>query len=239
MADTQRETERKFEFTAGRADDGKPRGHGKRAKRSGKKQGAKKQDAKHDRAARPAVPDLTGTAGIASIRDRGSTRLDAVYYDTPGLVLAADGLTLRRRTGGEDAGWHLKLPVAPGVRDEIHAPLSDTLPPDLAALARSRTRRSPLEPLVRLRSERHTRDLLDADGTLLAQLCTDTVRAERGKAATAWTEVEVELADAGDPSLLDTVTDRFAEAGLHPSDAPSKLARALTATGAPPPTRPG
>ncbi|MFJ8211539.1 CHAD domain-containing protein [Streptomyces sp. NPDC096033] len=239
MADTQRETERKFEFTAGRADDGKPRGHGKRAERSGKKQGAKKQDAKHDRAARPAVPDLTGTAGIASVRDRGSTRLDAVYYDTPGLVLAADGLTLRRRTGGEDAGWHLKLPVSPGVRDEIHAPLSDTLPPDLAALARSRTRRSPLEPLVRLRSERHTRDLLDADGTLLAQLCTDTVRAERGKAATAWTEVEVELADAGDPALLDTVTDRFAEAGLRPSDAPSKLARALTATGAPPPTRPG
>ncbi|MDT0377580.1 hypothetical protein RM572_02170 [Streptomyces sp. DSM 42041] len=25
--------------------------------------------------------------------------------------LVADGMTLRRRTGGDDEGWHLKLPV--------------------------------------------------------------------------------------------------------------------------------
>ena len=37
--------------------------------------------------------------------------LEAVYYDTPNLRLLAEGVTLRRRTGGEDAGWHLKLPV--------------------------------------------------------------------------------------------------------------------------------
>ncbi|MEU3404069.1 CYTH and CHAD domain-containing protein [Streptomyces sp. NPDC006670] len=231
MADTQREIERKFEFTGGQGSGGGSGGRDERAKQGGKKAGAGD--------ARPRLPDLTGTAGIAAVRDRGTARLDAVYYDTPGLALAADGLTLRRRTGGADAGWHLKLPVAPGTRDEVHAPLSDTLPPDLAALARSRTRRSGLEPQVRLSSERHTRDLLAADGTLLAQLCTDTVRAERGKAATAWTEVEVELADGADPALLDAVTDRFAEAGLRVSDAPSKLARALTATGAPPPVRPG
>lgn len=228
MADTHREIERKFEFTGSQGSPGGSPGHGKRAKRDGKKAGP----------ARPQVPDLTGTAGIASVRDRGTARLDAVYYDTPGLALAAAGLTLRRRTGGEDAGWHLKLPVAPGVRDEVHAPLSDTLPPGLAALARSRTRRSALAPQVRLRSERHTRDLLDADGTLLAQLCTDSVRADRAGAATAWTEVEVELADAAGPALLDAVEARFAEAGLRPSGAPSKLARALAATGAAPPARP-
>ncbi|MEU8432242.1 CYTH and CHAD domain-containing protein [Streptomyces sp. NPDC029216] len=228
MADTQREVERKFEFTGshGKPADEKP-AHGKRAKQA-RKPGA----------ARRRVPDLTGTAGIAAVRDRGTARLDAVYYDTPGQALAADGLTLRRRTGGEDAGWHLKLPVAPGVRDEVRAPLSDTLPPELAALVRSRTRRTGLEPQVRLYSERHTDDLLDGDGNLLAQLCTDSVRAERGEAATAWTEVEVELADGGDPALLDAVGDRFAEAGLHVSDAPSKLARALAETGAPPPARP-
>lgn len=233
MADTQREIERKFEFTGG---------HGKRAKRAGKqggKQAGKQGGEKARAAARPRVPDLTGTAAIAAVRDRGTARLDAVYYDTPGLALAADGLTLRRRTGGEDAGWHLKLPVAPGVRDEVRAPLSDTLPPELAALVRSRTRRAAVEPRIRLRSERRTEDLLGADGGLLAQLCTDSVRAERGSAATAWTEIEVELADGADPALLDAVTDRFAEAGLRVSDAPSKLARALAATGAPPPARPG
>ncbi|KIF05124.1 metal-binding protein, partial [Streptomyces sp. RSD-27] len=207
MADTQREIERKFEFTGDR---GKAPSDGKRPRKKDHARG---------------VPDLTGTAGIAAVRDRGTARLDAVYYDTPDRALAADGITLRRRTGGEDAGWHLKLPVAPGVRDEVRSPLSDTLPPDLAALVRSRTRRSRLEPQVRLRSDRHTRDLLDADGHLLAQLCTDSVRAERGRAATAWTEVEVELADDGAPALLDAVQERFAAAGLRPSDAPSKLAR--------------
>ncbi|KIX79032.1 hypothetical protein SF23_03075, partial [Streptomyces sp. MBRL 10] len=70
------------------------------------------------------MPDLTGTAGIAAVSDQGTVDLDAVYYDTPDQRLAADGLTLRRRTGGADAGWHLKLPVSPGVRDEVGADLS-------------------------------------------------------------------------------------------------------------------
>ena len=38
-------------------------------------------------------------------------RLAATYFDTADLRLAAAGLTLRRRTGGEDAGWHLKVPA--------------------------------------------------------------------------------------------------------------------------------
>ncbi|WP_242418751.1 CYTH domain-containing protein, partial [Frankia sp. CpI1-P] len=36
--------------------------------------------------------------------------LDAVYYDSDDLRLARNQITLRRRTGGHDAGWHLKLP---------------------------------------------------------------------------------------------------------------------------------
>jgi hypothetical protein len=35
--------------------------------------------------------------------------LEAVYYDAPDLRQLFEGVTLRRRTGGEDAGWHLKL----------------------------------------------------------------------------------------------------------------------------------
>ncbi|OEJ31983.1 CYTH and CHAD domain-containing protein [Streptomyces subrutilus] len=183
-------------------------------------------------AARRGVPDLAGTAAIAAVHDQGTVDLDAVYYDTPDHRLAADGLTLRRRTGGADAGWHLKLPVSPGVRDEIGADLSDTVPVQLAALLRSRVRGDALEPQVRLLSSRKVSHLLDADGALLAELSTDTVRAERGEATAAWTEVEVELADGIDPSLLDAVEKAFRKAGLRVSDAPSKLARALTETAA-------
>lgn len=189
-------------------------------------------------AARRGVPDLTGTAAIAAVRDQGTVDLDAVYYDTEDHRLAADGLTLRRRTGGGDAGWHLKLPVAPGVRDEIAAPLGDTVPAALAALLRSRVRGAGLEPQVRLLSSRKVSHLLDADGALLAELSTDTVRAERGQTTATWTEVEVELADGADPRLLDAVEKTFRKAGLRVSASPSKLARALTETGAEPPARP-
>ncbi|MER6476149.1 CYTH and CHAD domain-containing protein [Streptomyces filamentosus] len=189
------------------------------------------------------LPDLTRAAGVASVTAEGVTELDAVYHDTAGLRLAADSLTLRRRTGGRDAGWHLKFPVAPGIRDEIGAPLSKTLPRPLAALLRSRVRGAEVVPVVRLRSSRDVRHLRDADGTVLAELSVDTVRADRllggGDRTAAWTEIEVELADDADPAVLDAVEKRLRKAGIHPSTAPSKLARALDGTGlAPEPREP-
>ncbi|MGW7329592.1 CYTH and CHAD domain-containing protein [Streptomyces sp. NPDC054840] len=191
-----------------------------------------------DASARREVPDLTGTAAIAAVSDQGTVDLDAVYYDTPDQRLAADGVTLRRRTGGADEGWHLKLPVSPGVRDEIGAALSDSVPPSLAVLVRSRVRGAGLRPHVRLLSSRKLSHLLDAEGALLAELSTDAVVAERGEATAAWTEVEVELADGVDPELLDAVEETFRKAGLRVSEAPSKLARALAETDAEPPERP-
>ncbi|GAA2579512.1 MULTISPECIES: CYTH and CHAD domain-containing protein [Streptomyces] len=179
------------------------------------------------------LPDLTGVAGVAAVADKGVAHLDATYYDTVDERLAESSVTLRRRTGGSDAGWHLKFPVAPGVRDELHAPLSDTLPDDLAGLVRSRVRGSELLPVVRLRTDRDVRHLLDADGELLAEVAVDAVHAERltpGGGETQWTEIEVELADGGDPALLDKVEKRLRKAGVRPSASASKLARALAET---------
>ncbi|MFJ8396598.1 CHAD domain-containing protein [Streptomyces sp. NPDC094144] len=183
------------------------------------------------------LPDLSRVAGVSAVDHLGVSELDAVYYDTEDLRLAADSLTLRRRTGGADAGWHLKLPVATGVRDEIRAPLSDTLPPELAALIRSRVRDASVVPVVRLRSARDVHHLTGPDGALLAEVSVDRVRAERlrgGSARTtrtAWTEIEAELADDGDPAFLDAVERRLRKAGVRPSASPSKLARALAETG--------
>ncbi|MDN0196812.1 CYTH and CHAD domain-containing protein [Streptomyces sp. S.PNR 29] len=179
------------------------------------------------------LPDLTGVAGVAAVIDKGVAHLDATYYDTADERLAASKVTLRRRTGGSDAGWHLKFPVAPGVRDEIHAPLADTVPRPLAGLVRSRVRDGELLPVVRLVSDRDVRHLVDADGRLLAEVSVDAVRAERltGKGGAAeWTEIEVELADGGDPVFLDKVEKRLRKAGVQPSASSSKLARALEET---------
>ncbi|MER8225501.1 CYTH and CHAD domain-containing protein [Streptomyces sp. NPDC094143] len=179
------------------------------------------------------LPDLTGVAGVANVVDRGVAHLDATYYDTADERLAATSVTLRRRTGGSDAGWHLKFPVGPDTRDEIHAPLSDTLPGELAGLVRSRVRDGELVPLVRLRSERDVRHLVDAGGRLLAEVSVDAVHAERltaGGGEARWTELEVELADGGDPAFLAQVEKRLRKAGVRPSKSPSKLARALAET---------
>ncbi|MFI7013261.1 CHAD domain-containing protein [Streptomyces sp. NPDC050164] len=179
------------------------------------------------------IPDLTGVAGVAAVLDKGVAHLDATYYDTADERLAASSVTLRRRTGGSDAGWHLKFPVAPGVRDEIHAPLSDTLPDTLAGLVRSRVRGGELLPVVRLRSDRDVRHLVDVDGRLLAEVSVDAVRADRltaGGGEAQWTEIEVELADGGDPAFLDKVGKRLRKAGVRPSASASKLARALAET---------
>ncbi|MFK4595790.1 CYTH and CHAD domain-containing protein [Streptomyces pristinaespiralis] len=188
------------------------------------------------------LPDLTEVPRVAGVVGKGVAELDAVYYDTADLRLAASSVTLRRRTGGADAGWHLKLPVAPGVRDEIAAPLSDGVPDDLAGLVRVYTRGRELVPVVRLLSSRDVQHLVDADGALLAELSRDAVVAERlhgGEGTAQWDEIEVELADGGDPAFLDTVHKKLRKAGVRTAAAPSKLARALTATGDGPAEREG
>ncbi|WP_052866884.1 CYTH and CHAD domain-containing protein [Streptomyces niger] len=179
------------------------------------------------------LPDLTGVDRVASVADRATVTLDATYYDTPDRRLARDGITLRRRTGGDDAGWHLKLPVAAHVRDEIRAPLAATVPRALRGLLRSRTRGAALVPLVRITTRRATRQLRAADGTVLAEIATDQVRADRptGPGRTAeWAEIEVELTTGGDTALLDAVETRLLRAGLRPASAASKAARALHET---------
>ncbi|MGD6752189.1 CHAD domain-containing protein [Streptomyces sp. BH105] len=182
------------------------------------------------------LPDLLKVPGVSAVVDKGVVELDAVYYDTEDQRLATDKITLRHRTGGDDAGWHLKLPVAlsEGVRDEVQAPPSPTLPRALAGLVRSRVRGDELIPVVRLRSSRDVSHLTGADGSLLAEVCVDAVRAERadGERTTAWTEIEVELADGADPAFLGKVEKRLRKAGVERSGSASKLARALEETGA-------
>src|SRR5580698_3959195 len=73
------------------------------------------------------TPSFEGIAAVARVQKVPTESLDAIYFDTPTQDLARNKITLRRRTGGHDAGWHLKLPAGPDARTEIRAPLgSDT-----------------------------------------------------------------------------------------------------------------
>ncbi|OMI91671.1 metal-binding protein [Streptomyces sp. M1013] len=180
------------------------------------------------------LPDLTGAGPVASVTTAGPEELDAVYHDTEELRLARSSVTLRRRTGGPDAGWHLKLPLAGDTREEVWAALSDDVPESLRELALSRTRGAELRPVVRIRSTRTVRRLRDADGTVLAELSLDEVRADAaasGGGRAEWSELEVELADGVHAGLLDVIEKKLRKKGIVRADSPSKLARALRETG--------
>ncbi|MCS0604351.1 CYTH and CHAD domain-containing protein [Streptomyces sp. LP11] len=196
-------------------------------------------------------PDLTAVKAVASVAPPEVDELDAVYHDTADLRLTRTGASLRRRTGGPDAGWHLKLPLPGDSREEVRAPLgSEDVPAELRELVVARTRGAPLGPVVRIRSTRSRWRLLDSRGRPLAELSTDVVHAEAlvpGGGHATWTETEVELADgAGSQALLDRVEKVLREHGAERAQSPSKVARALAETttlldGAPdrqPPARP-
>jgi len=202
-----------------------------------------------------AMGTMTGTAGVAAVSQRGEQLLDAVYYDTADLRLIGAGITLRRRTGGQDAGWHLKLPVGADTWDEIRLPLTgpggspaagaasgavggraampmvsadDAVPGEFAALVRSCTRGLALAPVVRIQTSRRVLRLLDDTSQPLAEIAADHVLAEPadGSAATSWDEIEAELVTGG-PTLLKAIDLQLRRVGARPGAATTKPQRAL------------
>lgn len=175
------------------------------------------------------LPRLEGTAGIKRVGGTRTHELDATYFDTDELILMQNRRTLRRRMGGDDAGWHLKTPGSGTTRTEHRLPLSrdvDRVPDELQGQVRALIRRRSLRPIARLRTHRVETPLRDADGNTLALIAYDRVVAEADGAEQRWQEVEVELVD-GDPALLDAVERRLLGAGARPASGPSKVARAL------------
>src|ERR1700737_4861935 len=100
---------------------------------------------KYDAAPGSALPDLTGLPRVVTQSEPDEQVLEATYYDTADLDLARAGITLRRRTGGDDAGWHLKLPERPGTRTELQLPLTQRPPAEFVGLLTARLRGRPVK----------------------------------------------------------------------------------------------
>lgn len=188
------------------------------------------------------VPDLTAADGIESISSQEQHELSAVYYDTADLRLTREKITLRRRTGGNDAGWHLKLPGTHG-RKEIRAELGPEVPAgepaevpkDLMAEIRSLVRAVPLRPIAQIDNNRTVITVANAAGTDIIEFCDDHVTARSflptGKEI-RWREWEIELtqdglAEANAMELLSNAAGTLRAAGAFPSSSPSKLSTAL------------
>ena len=186
------------------------------------------------------IAALAAAAGGAAPAAPTRSDLSATYWDTEDLRLLRSRLTLRRRVGGDDAGWHLKLPAGADSRDEVHRPLGRARKPPapLVALSRAAHRDAPLRPVVELATVRQEWTLTDAQGEAVATVTDDRVTARTLGAGSdggttvdteplEWAEIEVELAGQGTPEVLDRIEDALLRAGVHRSASASKLGRVL------------
>ncbi len=161
--------------------------------------------------------------------------LSATYYDTDDLDLIRHKITLRRRVGGDDEGWHLKLPVRKDTRQELHAPLDEgatgAVPPRLATQVEDITAGQALRPIAILDTERTTLTVAGPAGNALAEVADDRVTATRfgdqGDEPMTWREIEVEAKSPDADDLLETIGQALRKAGARPSASGSKLARVL------------
>jgi CHAD domain-containing protein len=195
------------------------------------------------------APSFEGLSGVARVERPPAQELDAVYFDTPAHDLASKRITLRRRTGGSDAGWHLKLPAGPDARTEVRAPLGsgdgetpDEVPGELRDVVLAIVRDRPLTPVAHISTRRERLLLYGTNGAVLAEFSDDHVTAWRvtasgeAEAEQRWREWELELTGtepAGGAELLEQASARMLDAGAAPAGYGSKLARVLGPTPAP------
>ncbi len=195
---------------------------------------------KYEAAPGAALPSFDELPQVARTEGAPEERLDAEYFDTDDLRLIRAGITLRRRTGGHDAGWHLKLPARDHSRREIMLPLGRArkhVPAELARLVLVHARGQELTPVARISTARRRQLLVDTAGASLAEVASDDVTAQAMRwtaEVSRWHEVEVELT-GGSRDLLDAADKLLRRHGLRRAGQFAKLARVLDV----PPPEPG
>jgi hypothetical protein len=125
------------------------------------------------------LPDLGGRRATEPRR----IYLSATYFDTEDQRLIRHKVTLRRRVGGDDEGWHLKLPAGKDTRQEVHAPLGEgntgSAPARLTEQIEEITAGEQLRPVALLDTERTVVTLAGPSGDALVEVADDLVTAVR------------------------------------------------------------
>ena len=159
------------------------------------------------------LPDLHELPDL-HIEQKPAQTLDATYFDTADLALFRWGITLRRRTGGSDAGWHVKFPVRgadASARDELRLPLgtAEHVPAHLVDIVSPLLLGHSLQPVVSLRTERQPFDITRGGGRV--ELVDDTVSIlDDGSVVAVFRELEVEASHADDEASIDVMNDLIA-----------------------------
>lgn len=177
----------------------------------------------------PSFPKFLGTWATEATRN-----MDATYWDTTDATLLRWGITMRKRSGGGDDGWHLKIPSTraaqshgASVRTELHRDPTSTTPPiEFLEMLSAVLRGSDVMPIARVRTERKPQSLTRSSGQII-ELVDDRVTLTRNNVIVdQFREIEVELvSDSGLTEAL-LICEILGSAGAQSSSA-SKAASAF------------
>ena len=146
------------------------------------------------------LPQLTELVPDGGRLDQEMRKLDNTYFDTPGAGLRLFGVTLRRRVGGSETGWQLKVPNGTARTELRSPPLGKALPDALAKGLEGLLAGENLDPVAAIVTTRTAYQLRNADGELVLEIADDQVESgppDGESMLHSWREVEVELGPAG------------------------------------------
>jgi CHAD domain-containing protein len=162
--------------------------------------------------------------------DQDVYRLENTYFDTAGAGLRVFGVTLRRRVGGSETGWQLKVPHGTARTELQSGSRAKKLPTTLAEGVTGLQAGESLDPVATVMTTRTAYRILDAADELVLEIADDQVESglPDGKSMLhSWREVEVELGPAGKQKDARRARKLLTAAGATPSTIRTKLDRAL------------
>jgi inorganic triphosphatase YgiF len=179
------------------------------------------------------LPPVIGLVPEGGRFDHEVRRLEDTYFDTPGAGLRVFGATLRRRVGGLETGWQLKVPNGTTRTVLQSGSRTKRLPAALAKGVAGLRAGETLQPVATIVTTRTAYRLLDADGALVLEIADDRVESgppDGESTLHSWREVEVKLGPAGKKKNLKQAGKLLRAAGATPSTTRTKLDRALGPT---------
>ena len=169
------------------------------------------------------VPD--GGKVVQDIRS-----LDSTYFDTPGAALRVFGITLRRRIGGSDTGWQLKVPHGSSRTELQSGSGSTTVPGELLDALSGLLAGESVAAVANLVTTRTAYRIFGPDDQLVLEVADDEVEsgpADGELSVRSWRQVEVELGPAGKKKARKKARKLLRAASAEPSDSRNKLDQAL------------
>lgn len=174
------------------------------------------------------MPDLTGIAPGDARVSTATAQVSSTYFDTADHALLDHGIILRRRSGR----WQLQLPAgSPRIEINVDGGRSArTVPAQVRALLIGVRAGAALEPIAKVDTARQLAHIVDAQGTVLAEVADDNIHAiQLGTTAvvTTWREIDVHVVN-GDKGLVRRIGKALRSAGARAqSSEPAELARTL------------